>query len=224
VDAGKVGGTGAVRYTGDWWQGYFMGMTVRQVLALSDRRVVLCYARPQDGGCRLADNGPSPTSDGAVAQQDPRLLPPMPWGATQLFHGGPTSRVELERLDSGHFVVCFERQAEGRVACNIGSVEEEGGPAEAGEAGGSTLRPFGEALELGTGRLVSVSVTAAGRRFAVCRHVPAAASDALQAAEQRASRSDPVACRWAEVPGGPAALATPRWTEEEPFSFAVAGL
>jgi len=225
----------------DWWEGEFMGMTSRQVIALSTGRVVLCYGRPQGGGCKAArvaakggehaaslqaavataaveaskEEGMANSQEEGIAvaaqvQNETGLLPPLPWGATQIFHEAATARVELERLTDSSFAICFQRPfPDGTIACSLGLLDLEGSKADAEEGASLKLHPFAAPLELGPGRLVSVVVTGAGHRFAAC-HRPG-------------HDGDGVACRWAEVHkeesgGGGAVL---RWAEEELMRVAV---
>lgn len=225
---------------GLWWQGHLSGMTSRQVLALGQHCVVLCFSREDGGGCQCARpiqtnrtaNGTAightnGTANGAASEtpntiangtadslliEDSRLPPPLPWGSVQLFQGAiPTGHLEVERLSSGRFLVCFERAEEGTTACSVGVVED-GDHCE-------TLSTFGAPLVLGLGRLVSVTVLSS-RRFAVCQRTGISTNS--QGDEGAASRNQAAfSCRFGEVrdadAGRPPEL---RWSEDEPLAIA----
>lgn len=224
-----------------------MGMSFRRVVAVSADKVVMCFSRADGAACKMAAGMASSQAseqrmaalEGAAA---PGLLPSMAWGEVRfLDNARPTGRIELERLGTDRFVVCFERlpataiegsppPASGKmVVCSLGLVEEAVGQSGAGDF---ELRPFEEALELGRGRLVAVSVLEAGRRFAVCHHVddgingeavPAAGTPAAPVAPGRGVLSGvggrkSTSCRWAEVSvrddGGQGAGPSFQWTKD----------
>jgi len=190
-----------------WWEGDLLGMSSRKVFALTSDLVVMCYARVDGGGCKVAAGAFNSTahnrgqiaessrnaSDASSIARDPRLLPSLPWGDPRLFEdGGNVTRIEAERLAKDRFVVCFQRSDAHRqqsIACSVGILTVEAPELEGSEEV-LRLQEFGQPLELGFGHLIAVSVIEAGKRFAVCHRD-----------HKAVAKSNPMAmaCNWAEV-------------------------
>jgi len=146
--------------------GFLDGMSERKVIALSNRLVLLCYARVDGGGCKAAAHSGLPRMPLDMEERQSHQLAELQWSPAQLFHTGSVSRLEVERLGAKYFVVCFNVGPSSIVACSLGATEAEA----YSENGVVTLTPFRPPLQLGAGRLLVVTVTTAGR-FSAC-HLP----------------------------------------------------
>lgn len=205
-----------------WWEGHLSGMTARRLISISPECVVMCYSRRDGGGCQVAKvtiavespnviipvedvdsvaatavespNGVTTVDDVdsvAASTKDDRLPPPLPWGQPEMFlDRTPVGNVQLERMSKTRFVVCFDRPARGTSVCHVGVVKN----ADEG-ADGLVLIPFGDALDLGTGRLVSVTPVRASR-FAACNR-PGATTGISTESEENGQIQ--VSCRFAEI-------------------------
>merc|ERR1740123_1916608 len=220
-------------------------MSFRRVVALSEDHVAMCFSRADGAACKVAAGfaqHPTAAPEGAAisAASLSSLSSPLAWGEPRFLDSArPTGRIEVERLGSDRFVVCFERLPAGAaqgapvpavgkmVVCSLGLVETAG--AESGSS--ILLQPFEEALELGAGKLVAVSVLEAGRRFAVCHHVEDGHNgEVVAAAGTPAAAVAPgigvlahmhgraTSCRWAEVAlqegGGSGGGPSLQWTDD----------
>merc|ERR1712070_568289 len=127
---------------------------------------------------------------------DQRLLPPLLWGTHEVFLEGKTGHIETARLNSNRFVVCFERVSDSAITCSLGFVSGSG-------AGNSLRCIFGNSLQLGFGRLISVAPASAGRQLVACH---------------AAKGENHVTCRWADAveSGGSEVPIELRWTAGEP--------
>jgi hypothetical protein len=188
-------------YQSSLFVGELMRMTKRKVFALNTEKVVMCYTDPDVGGaCRAANataqkeqQATAPSSDSSASNTS--LLPPLPWGTHKVFLEGRIGHIEISRLNSNRFVVCFERIADSAIVCSLGFVY--------GAGVGSDLQcTFGNSLSLGFGSLISVTPASAGQQLVAC-HI--------------AKGDSTVTCRWADaVEDAGLQGAELRWAEGEP--------
>eukprot|EP00928_Gymnodinium_smaydae_P068526 TRINITY_DN51693_c0_g1_i1.p1 TRINITY_DN51693_c0_g1~~TRINITY_DN51693_c0_g1_i1.p1 ORF type:complete len:259 (+),score=61.61 TRINITY_DN51693_c0_g1_i1:59-835(+) len=211
------------------WEGELMRMRARKMLALTKDRIVMCFAHPEVSSCRTAEvpvvkpsKAQTPeaktqavlqaltAADFATAEAAGQLLPAVPWHEARVFEEPGADRLEVERLGDDRFVVCFERSSDRRIACGIGLLEN------------GRLAPFAAPLALGHGRLVSISVSAAGRRFAVCAQLgqkKTEGNETVDTLEGSVARSiTSTSCKWAQNGGSGTAV---KWTNDQISSVAV---
>lgn len=150
---------------------------------------------------------------------NPRLLPPLLWGTAQPYWRGRVERLEAERLSPGRFAVCFQRStgATSAVACTAGALEDSVKAA----AAPSELGPFAPVLDIGPGRLISITVARAGLRFAVCLHARAGGEAEASAQVSITARRGPISCHWAEVAGSLGGRLELRLAEGEGLEVAI---
>lgn len=224
------------------YEGPFMGMTSRAVIALDPDYVVMCYASKYEGACRVAaSQNVASMPDGDASASDARLMPPLAWSARERFYDGAVARLELERLDARNYVACFERLSSekatnetpvARIACVVGAVtvpEDATEMKTLAETDVPRLAPFGYELELPTdaAALVSVSVSAATRKFAVCwretsdespRESGLAENQGASGEDLRLLQSTKSVCRWAETRAGSDGVElAAAWVTDEPL-------
>jgi len=216
-----------VRSRFTWWEGDIMRMKTYRVLGLTMDCVVMCFGRPDGGGCRAAATGLVGLSANggalaASAADDPRLLPTLPWGATQVFHNASIGRVEAERVNDDRFVVCFEAEDEtgiNTVACSLGLPDrqwQKEGATQDHQCGQGELRPFAAPVEIGKGHIVGVSAVLAGTRIAVCLR------ESNRGKSERAIEEtfQHVVCSWIDVLDGDAAGPSLSLADEPPLPVA----
>jgi len=204
-------------------------------------RPAAAAAAPAPAFSLLASNGSSAPVDPEVFHH-PNLLPAIPWGQEWRFESGsPVVRIEAERLAEDRFVVCFQRRhggsakagaAEGghSIACGVGFADAAGGSDAEATRSGRQILPSGGILELGAGRLISVSVLEAGKRFAVCHRDAGSErrASATPTAGVAAHIAQALSCRWAEahvtaVEGHPRE-ADLRWASDAALEVSLEGM
>jgi len=193
-------------YQASLFVGELMKMTKRKLVALNMENVVMCYAQPEVGGaCRAALANATKekerrenASSSDMSAGDARFLPPLTWGSHEVFLEGKTGNIESVRLNSNRFAVCFERVSDSAITCSLGFV--------LGGAGSGLRCAYGNSLQLGFGRLISVAPASAGRQLVAC-HAPL-----------RFGEKSNVTCRWADVleKMGSEASVELRWAASEP--------
>jgi len=224
----------AIRQAWNYFEGNLMRLTEWKVFALHARLVVMCFApfnyesaagegqaTPGGAGCRLANLGQdwgyaasaaeaekkAATAEAALAAAKtnnsvPELFPELPWGTPQHFLEISSSlgRLEVVRLSDERFLACFEHGSDAMVSCRFGAAEA-----------GSEVPSFGSRLDLGPGRMVSLTATRAGKGFAICRQ-----DLALGGAPQSGMQ---VSCRFGEVDSGSGELRL--LEDEKPLEFSA---
>merc|ERR1719240_1554787 len=122
------------------------------------------------------------------------LLPPMSWGAHEIFNESAVKHIEAVRLTSKLFAICFEQALDSTVSCTLGLVSEE-------DAHHALRCSFGSSLTLGSGVLISITSASAGRQLVAC---------------YTATGKGHVTCRWADaVEDAGTKAAQLKWTEQE---------